>query len=349
MNRRVLVACCAISLALGCADVFGLGDYTEQDGGPDATATDATPDSTPDSSELEGGGDADASDAVTSDADDSGDAGDGAVTTVCTGVCVPPLPSGWTFVAYDRAFRPSCSTGYGTPTDVEEGLSAGAATCACTCATAAPSCSSIAVTAGDAGTNGCNNQTTQTVTTDGGCTSMAALTTQGEKMSATVTPTGGGCTPDASVSVPAVSYAYQGRICEPLGAPGGGCDAGVCFPPPSPYGLCVYQAGAVACPTGYPVQYGVGSTVTDTRGCSACTCGYDGGTCGGNVTFYTGTTCNLQSQTITADGTCQAVTNQTFKGFQYAPSATGASCTPSATTPTGDAGFADLATVCCTQ
>jgi hypothetical protein len=323
MKRRVWLVGLAVSFALGCAEIYGLGDYTQQDGGTDASV-----------------------DAAVESGSDSGNDASGNNDAGC-GVCAPPLPGGWTFVAYDRAFRPSCANGYGTPTDVEEGLNAGASTCGCSCGLST-SCSSLLVTAGDGGSNGCNNKNSEAVSYDGGCAVLpSAISTLNESMSVTAS-SGGGCTPDASVVTPAVTYDYQGRICELVSATGG-CDAGVCLPDPGPYATCVYQAGAVACPSGYPAQHLVGASVSDTRGCTPCTCGFDGGSCGGSAIFYTGAGCSANSQTVSVNGTCQAVSNQTFKSMVYQATGGGGSCTPSPTSPTGDAGFADLATVCCTQ
>jgi hypothetical protein len=315
VKRRLLVAGGLLSVAFGCAEIYGLGDYTELDGGLDA------------------GSDAPSDVVLTND------------TGTCIATCVPALPVGWTLIAYDQAFRTSCAANYGTPTDVEEGLSAAAATCGCSCSLTKPGCTSLLVTSGDSGT--CANQSSQSVTSDGGCTSLTSISAQNVKVS--VTPSGSGtCAPDASVVKPPISYTDQGRLCELDTTPAGGCQGGLCVPDPAPYIMCVRQAGVAACPSGYPVSHVVGTKVDDTRNCTPCTCSFDGGACGGTATLYTGATCGATSQALTADGTCQSTSSQSFKSLVYQPGNTG-TCAPSSVGPMGDAGFADPVTICCMQ
>jgi hypothetical protein len=307
-----------LALAFGCADLFGLGDYTQ--GNPGDSGLD-----------------------VFFDVILTNEAGG------CIATCVPTVPSGWAAVGYDQGFQGNCAFAYGTPTDVSEGITAGAATCGCGCNPTAPTCSSLQVTSGDGGSNTCNNQSSQTVAWGGSCATITtSINIQNVKISAT--PGGSGtCAPDASVVMPNVDYAHQGRVCELLAKPAGGCEAGICVPDPSPFLPCVYQIGVVACPSEYPVQHIVGSKLNDTRGCSPCTCGTQGGACAGTVTFSNGANCNSGGQTINADGTCQTVTNQVFKSLFYSPTSTNPTCTPSAVTAIGDAGYGDPQTVCCLQ
>jgi hypothetical protein len=316
VNRRLAIvgALSIISIAFGCAEIYGLGDYTEGDA---SVVTDVATEPLP---VYDGGN--------------------------CA--CAPTIPAGWTPIAYDQAFRSNCATDYGNPIDVAEGIDAGPATCGCTCGVAM-NCNSLLVTSGDAGTS-CNNLTSQSVTTDGGCQTITTISA-GAKVS--IKPSGAGsCTPDASVTKPNAAFAYQGRLCELLVTPATtGCSSGVCVPSAAPFAFCVHQNGVATCPAGYPTQHVVGTNVDDGRGCSACTCDFDAGAgCGGGATLYAGGACSASSQGLTADGTCQAITgNQSLKSLTYQPSATTASCAPSQSTPTGSATFADSQTVCCTQ
>jgi hypothetical protein len=306
----------------GCAEIFGLGDYIQGDA---SVLTDALAD-------------------VAVDVPVIGLDG-------CAGpslACVAPLPSGWAFTAGNPNARPACTSDYGTPTDVEEGLTAGAASCNCSCSVAPATCSSLVFTAG---TNAaCNNDTAgQTETYSSGCTMLSAsITTVGEQVAVTATPQAGGCVPDGGAVVPPVSYANQGRTCE-LEAIPGGCDAGVCVPSPAPFfGICVQQAGIVTCPSGYPVQHLVGSTLNDQRGCD-CPCDYEAGSCGGVVNLYNSNSCGGTAHAVQADGGCTSVTNHTYQSFTYAATQTPGNCTAGQGTPTGDASFADTVTVCCAQ
>ena len=319
MNARISKLLVLVPAALaGCADVFGLGDYTLAD---------------------------DASASADAGLPDVGVGADG-----CGGpdlACVPAVAAGWTYVAYDQAFRSSCASRYGTPVDVSEGISAPAATCTCGCDVTASTCSTLHLTVGNDST--CSNETKQ-VENGTACSNLSATiaTKPGDQIAATGAPSGGGCTPDAGTALPAITFGNQGRICELAVAPGA-CDQGMCVPSPAPYGACVRHAGALACPAGYPVAHQVGTTVADTRGCSACTCGFDAGACGGSLVIAQNGGCNQGAQTIPVNGTCTSVPGGMYKSFAYTPIAASATCTPSTTAPTGDASFSDLATICCTQ
>ena len=315
MNRRVVIAGVLVagtSLAFGCAEIYGLGDYTEGDASSVDVATEPLP-------VYDGG---------------------------CT--CAPAIPTGWTPIAYDQAFRSNCATDYGNPIEVNEGITADPASCSCTCSVSMK-CSSLLVTSGDSGT--CNNQSSQSVAWDGGCATITSLNPLGAKVSITASGDGG-CTSNASATKPDASYAYSGRLCELLVAPATtGCASGICVPSAAPFAFCIHQNGVAACPSEYPTPHIVGSTLNDGRGCSACTCGFDAGAgCGGTATLFTGGACSASSQPLNADGTCQAAAGtQPFKSLAYQPATTTASCAPSQVTPTGSATFADTQTICCTQ
>jgi hypothetical protein len=318
VNRRVVAiigALAILSIAFGCAEIYGLGDYTEGDA---SVVVDVATEPLP---VYDGG---------------------------CT--CAPSIPTGWTPIAYDQAFRSACATDYGNPIDISEGITADPATCACGCSVSA-NCNSLLVTSGDSGT--CNNQTSQSVPWDGGCTTITTINGAGSKVSIKASGVGS-CTPDASVTKTNPSFMYQGRLCELLVAPATtGCATGVCVPSAAPFVFCVHQNGVATCPAGYPTQHVVGTQINDGRGCSACTCDFDAGGssgCGGTATLWTGGACNAQAQAINVDGTCQAVAaNQMYKSLTYQATSSGASCTPSQPTATGTATFSDSQTVCCTQ
>jgi hypothetical protein len=273
---------------------------------------------------------------------------DPACTTGFT--CVPPVPNNWTAAAYTPDARPACATGFNTPLDVREGITAANATCGCGCTTQAPSCTAgnLTVTAG--GNASCNNVTNQSVTAAAGCNALTQFPTNNQSISATgPAPSGGGCTANPTSTVPAVSYQHQGRTCALAGNAGGGCTNGaVCAPKAAPFTACVSQAGMNACPNGYPVQHLVGSMLSDTRACTACTCAFNAGTCGGTATFYTDNACTQNTQNVAADGLCHGVGNRTWRTYKYAPQNT-PSCAASAVSATGSASFSDLKTVCCTN
>ena len=336
--RRTLVLLVSVPVMLwGCGDIIGLDGYTDGDG---SVLTDATSDT--------GQGDVIGSDATPKD-------GGNDVVTTCntqTSVCVAAAPSGWTFTTYDPDNRNACASGYGAPSDVEEGIDAGPAACTCGCTTASPDCHSGKLGIQGGSNNTCDNINTQTDPADAGCQMLGTqfFTTGGNKIATTPpTPVGGSCTASGSQTIPGIGYAHQGRTCAfEAGAPGGGCTSGqVCIPSPGTAQTCISQAGDVACPAGYPTQHTIGTKVTDTRGCTPCGCTFDAGSCGGTVTMWTDTACSNNGTPIPANGTCTTVGgNRTWRGYSYAPQTT-ASCSGTPVSPDGGVVFTDVTTVCC--
>lgn len=365
-----IVATLSSLLLMGCGDLMGLNGYTDAvDGGGDASR-DASPDAVADTgadSAADSGADAspDAADSgadacapktedCTNGTDDDCDGLSDCMDTDCTTgfTCVPPLPNGWTWATYAQNSRPACATGYGSPKDVNEGIVAAAATCGCACGTTNPTCTggNLTIHAGSGG--GCVNVTNQTGPASAGCHVLgASFGTNNQNISvAGPAPSGGSCTPNGTSMVPALTYQHQGRTCGYAGAAGAGCTMGnVCLPKANPFNACVSMTGMNACPNGFPVQHLVGSNVTDTRGCSQCTCAFNAGTCAGTATFYTNNACANNPQTVAVDGACHGVANRTWTSYTYAPANAGVSCAPSAVNPNGAAAFSDLTTVCCTN
>ena len=363
----------------GCANVLGLGDYRDAvDGSPEAALDagidakvdppmDATVDAVADAQDADAGSDSGA-DAVAMDAGcvpTGGEACSDGIDNDCNGLtdctdpactagytCVPPLTSGWSWAAYDQGARPGCATGFTTPTDVDEGPIAQAATCGCGCTPTSPTCASgnLAITAGTSGVNGCQNNASQAEVATAGCRALSApLITIAWKVNANgPAPSGGSCAASPSVNKFAVTYEHLGRTCAFAGNVGAGCGGGdVCAPKAAPFTMCVAHTGDVACPAGFSVKHPIGTVVADTRGCSACTCSFIAGTCGGALSLYSDNLCTLGAAPVTVDGTCQAVATANYVSYAYTGQSTGSSCTGSAVSATGTAVFSDLQTVCC--
>ena len=322
----------ALAALVGCGDILGLDGYTDQDGSIDA-AGDATSDAPsgdakPDVAPSEGG-------------TDGGGCGS-------SEICVASPPSGWSWTVYDPDARPACATGWKTPTDVEEGIDAGAASCACGCTTTQPTCTTGNITF-HYGNGACNATTQDEVANTGACAQLSNQFATGGPSKVAVTgpaPSGGSCTATNNFNVPPVGYTHQGRTCA-LGSNGASCGAGnECVPNPAPFGMCVSQTGVVACPSGFPTQHLVGTSVTDTRGCSACGCTFDAGACTGTTTLYTNSGCSQTATPLTTDGTCTGTGNHTWKAYAYAPTTNG-SCAGTTSSPDGGVVFADTTTICC--
>lgn len=371
-TRSKLGALALAALVAGCGDIIGLGGYTDAvEGGADAAdgggggdtgadvrsdvAADATQDTGADAP-IDTGADSctPVAENCTNGADDDCDGQTDCQDSDCTTgyTCVPPLPNGWAWAIYDQDTRPACAAGYSTSKDVEEGINAGAATCGCSCGTTNPTCNTgnVTIHAGTGG--GCSGVTNQTDPASAGCHALGtSFATNNQSIAVSgPAPSGGGCTPNATTSVPAVGYQHQGRTCAYAGAAGGGCTmSDVCMPKAAPFTACVSMAGMNACPSGFSVQHLTGSMLTDTRGCTSCTCSFNAGTCQGTATFYTNGGCSNNAQNVTADGACHGVANRTWVSYVYAPANAGVSCGPSSVSATGMAVFSDLTTVCCTN
>ena len=206
MRRTWFLIVAAPLVVWGCGDIIGLDGYTDGDG---SVVTDATSDS-PNQGDVIG------SDVAPKD-------GGNDVAPSCnqqTSQCVPDLPSGWAFTIYDPDNRTACAAGYGSPTDVEEGIDAGPAACTCGCTTTNPDCHSGKLGIDYGSNSTCDNFSTQMDVADGGCN---ALTTQfsssGGNKAAVVppTPVGGSCTPSGSQTIPPVGYAHVPLVLGPAG------------------------------------------------------------------------------------------------------------------------------------
>jgi hypothetical protein len=361
--RKALTALMPLVFA-ACGDIIGLNGYSDAvEGGVDGSADSGRDASGADVVMMDG---ADAMEACVPTTEDCTNGRDDdcngladCMDPVCkTGfTCVPAPPNGWPLTAYDQDQRAACATGFNTPTDVQEGINAPAATCGCGCTTTNPSCvvGNLSITAG--GNGACNDVTAQSRPAAAGCNALnPQFTTSGDQISVTgPAPNGGSCTANPTKTLPNVTYQHQGRTCAYPGITGAGCMGGnVCAPkatastdggaPPA----CVSQGGMQACPGGFPVQHLVGSMLVDTRDCSACTCTFNAGTCTGTATFYTDNGCTQNAQNVAVDAVCHGVSDRTWRRYRYTPQ-TAASCTPSSVNATGTVAFGDIKTVCCTN
>ena len=182
---------------------------------------------------------------------------------------------------------------------------------------------------------------------------------------AQLTVTGGSCAPTSTVPTPVPTKITWGEFGEACGGvtPGTGCLTGqTCLPIPDSQfvtGVCVMQAGNVACPAVFTDQHVFydPSKTTDTRGCSGtCTCeAPSGGSCSATITVYadqTVDTCNTLVATLkpsTTKGDCVPLTGNPSVGSREATftAVTGASCVGTGGTAIGAATAASATTFCC--
>jgi hypothetical protein len=167
---------------------------------------------------------------------------------------------------------------------------------------------------------------------------------------ATVAASAGPCAADGGVLLGASGFAKNALICEHGGGPfGAGCASGVCTPlPPSPFELCVTQAGDIpSCPVEYPARTVVYDNLSDTRDCSPCTCGSPTLTCIGTAHFYTGTNCFSEVFDGPSDGQCQPGGMQQVQSTRAFLTPTNGSCPASGGAASGQATAGAATTVCC--
>ncbi|MGH7439141.1 MAG: hypothetical protein ACRENE_25925 [Polyangiaceae bacterium] len=349
--------------SMGCAQVLGLGPYGPEgeDAGEDApTAADGTV--TPHSAHSSAdpaGAESGPVDARASDASGvvfGGDACSGATA------CAPAAPAGWDgpLALWEGAgAAPPCASLYLPFFDGGTSLSASPARCSCSCGPASGSACGAATVSFDKSTCSvaCGGDASLRVL-PGACTSIQSQTAAcggGAKIRISgSTATGGRCTPDASIDVPAPTWGRVAIACAPSGQSSDGCASDhVCVPVAgSPFEptFCVSKAGDNTCPAPFTMQHLYYSGVSDARGCTGCTCGaVTGVDCNAtaHATLWGNSTCNggKGPDFTPLPVTCGGVGGAHF--LLLSAGASGGNCTPIGGVPTGSASPANLTTICC--
>jgi hypothetical protein len=334
-------------------------DVTERDAS-DASAIDGAGADAPDAADSMNAGDS--VDVVGSDVLDAG----ADVPAHCSGVfeCSPVVPTGWAgpFELYEGSnSAPACETGFsGSTLDGHAGLSAPAASCSCQCgAPQGLQCSSPTMTFSSTPTS-CTTSCAAAILTPGVCTTVdmrtrcaLGLTGAGMTVPAPAAPTQGSCAPVRIEGIAVATWATNSRGCVASVASRADCKVGsVCVPAPtSPFlaGLCIEQAGDVACPvTDYTTKYLYYAGITDTRGCSTCTCGaVSGASCAGSIDQYKSADagCNTLQTIYDLPQTCAAL--QQPADLVLSLKASNGSCAPSVVSATGAATPTTPMTFCC--
>jgi hypothetical protein len=275
--------------------------------------------------------------------------------------CVPAVPEGWAGPAdlYLGAAAPPACPGLATDSfDGMDGLEAPPASCDCTCGPTKVTCSRASLTT--SAVNGCatpcatNNVVLGTcVAAPSGCLVSGVA---GTFQTVAVSVTSGACPPLATVGIPVASWANHARTCAfPLESAQADCPAGqVCARTPSaPFepAACIVQAGASMCPAvGYTQPHLEFAGVSDTRACSACTCGAPPkAQCVGTLQAYSTTDGTCGGMAITTYDPAVCVPTNTASDLMVQATGTGGPCTASAVTPSGAATATGATTICCTE
>lgn len=368
MTRLVLSFALAASCA-ACASVFGFEEPTGDkidvaaDAGvaPSSTST-STSTSTVDSAPFDAGasapvdsGAAAKREGVPIDAEAGVSLEAGAQVCVCA-----PAVADWQgpfVVARKTGGEPArCDGAY--PTEIYagfNGLNAPDAQCSCSCGSPTDvACSTPATTffSDAACTTTCSTQTTAlacAAVSSYSCDLLSVVKPKAMMVGAS-TASGGSCSASATATIPAQTWSSAIRLCG--GAPAA-CEDGGCPAAPSAgfsaANRCVMKAGDNACPAGFPAKTVYHEGGTDTRACTACSCGAPVAvSCIANVeTFGPSCTGKPSAATVTPSG-CLALSGGGHLTVEAA-TAQGGSCSPSGGVPIG--GFTEDAptTVCCLE
>jgi hypothetical protein len=116
--------------------------------------------------------------------------------------------------------------------------------------------------------------------------------------------------------------------------------------------VCVWQKGSSACPSGFSHVTTIYGSISDQRGCAACTCNVSAGHCTPTVEAFGDNACGSSPLgSFQLDGTCFGVGTAIMGAMMTnAGTPTQAVCgTASGGAPTGAAVGANPTTVCCTN
>ena len=324
----------------GCAEVLGLGDYTNGEGGAQSDAGDAVV-------------------SVDSQPDVLVDAGCGLGLA-----CAEAPPVGWSGpiaiwsgMGMPPPSPPDCGGDYPQKLyDGVGGLNAPMAICDCQCGSiTGATCGSVSITrySNTNCTTQCVNPTV--VVPVGGCVNTTEC--GGNWALGGSSPVGGSCTPQASKTVTPAQWTEATRACGG-GAPSqGACETGqLCVPVPSfPFQtpFCIVRAGDVMCPAGkYKTKRTYYSGFIDTRDCpSSCQCGAPSGidcNAGAQIITYDQANCsnNVLDNFVGLPKACQKPNSNT-KSVRVTATPAGGTCPATVVTPSGDVTPQNPTTVCC--
>jgi hypothetical protein len=279
--------------------------------------------------------------------------------TVLVDVC-GPCPAGWTALVYSArsptAPAVGCPVGwkgFSTPVAMEGLTDPGCSQCTCG-APAGRTCTATFECQHNAScTSKSNCSASNTIPGDNNCfdfgcdniCSHARVTASG--------PSGGTCAKSGG-AVQAHTWAKAHDLCVPSGA--NWCQA-VCVPA-STFSGCIVKAGDTACPAGFGSRQVFHADVTDTRTCSACTCGPPlGGSCASTATLYPCTNCGIGATGGKTVGACMLAdasvlscngTDPLIRSARYAGISTNpGQCAPAGGVKSGSVTPTGAVTVCC--
>jgi hypothetical protein len=267
--------------------------------------------------------------------------------------CVPNAPAGWNGPALYLDTRSACPSSYPNADDLAETLVPGTATCSsCSCTAGGAACTfPMKVRCGDGPACEQNSRIDFDYPNTNCVTAIFGVNFDADDQCRLETPvvSPGTCTAaGGAITRPTPAYQKQSRVCRGA-VTGGGCASGqACVAKPTQHGFCVHRNVAdgqspPACPAGYPQARTTSrnnGTFSDTRACTACSCGGQvpqNAACSTQLRLYTSLDCSgTETATILGNSTCQQVVNQdtVLRSGHIVPTVTQGTC---ATAPTGGA------------
>ncbi len=287
-------------------------------------------------------------DGIDNDCDGKVDCEDPACTAYA---CVPAVPAGWVYTAVSPApvACPGNSVSLG-PVVVDPITTP--ATCGCSCSPSTPpSCTTGSIFAGYGGACGTSELFPSN---NGACTTFTGARSPSPFILVdALPPSGGSCAAMPAFNVP--PQPPPSVACRASGPLGKGCSGGQVCAPKGSSSACVAQAGQTSCPAGYGNAHALATSVSDTRGCSACTCGTPTASCtGASWDLYQQTNCSdMTPLTLTVDGNCDSVNNPSpgsaYTAYKYFAHPANVSCAgaSSGSTATGSVTLGGPEKLCC--
>jgi hypothetical protein len=165
---------------------------------------------------------------------------------------------------------------------------------------------------------------------------------------------GGSCQPIETESIQAAGFARTVSACDaPLDSQG--CFPGAVCQAPTPSGadMCIWRPGEHECPAEtYTDRSVYHQDFSDSRGCSACSCGNPSGSCEDPYVRLLSTQFFSHHSELEIEPGCQYKTSSDFGGYeisgiQFNAGTPSAQCAPSGGTAYGGATATDPVTVCC--
>lgn len=272
-----------------------------------------------------------------------------------THTCVEVPPDNWNgpvtiTESSTRDTAPGCDPGY---PDHEltafDDLLAPNPECDCSCISPQDvTCSSAQLTKWS--TANCSTNPTHTYSVSS-CTSVSGGS--GRWRANAPLPNGTSCTPSASSNIPDASFTERFTACGgPVDA--GGCDGGeACVPHPSGESngrVCIWASGDQMCPSNseYSDRFAYYGDFSDTRDCTACTCGSPQGQCTGQLRLANTPCGGTITQQVWLDtDSCTNVSFTPGSASSWTQNGFTATCSDSGGDPTGSAEPTAPVTVCC--